>query len=257
MKKSQKSGASGKVVRRNDGRRVDELRPVKITRHFTCYAPGSVLIEMGQTRVLCTAMYEAGVPAWRKGSGKGWVSAEYGMLPSSTPERKRRSEGKTDGRSQEIQRLVGRALRAVVDMDVMGENSIWIDCDVLQADGGTRTASITGAYAALVDAVECAMKAGIFAKNPIKSSVAAISAGIVCGRVLLDLDYSEDSVAEVDFNVVMTGKGELVEVQGTAEHGTFSAKELQQILGVAGKGIRKLLTIQKQSFNKDKPGKRK
>jgi ribonuclease PH len=244
-----------KSFKRNDGRKIDELRPVKITRHFTCYAPGSVLIEMGQTRVLCTAMYEVGVPAWRKGSGKGWVSAEYGMLPSSTPERKRRSEGKVDGRSQEIQRLVGRALRAVVDMDSMGENSIWIDCDVLQADGGTRTASITGAYIALVDAVTCAMNAGVFTTNPIKSSVAAISAGIVDGRVLLDLDYSEDSVAEVDFNVVMTGKGELVEVQGTAEHGTFSQKQLSQILDVAGKGIRKLQLLQKQSLNKGKPGK--
>jgi ribonuclease PH len=202
---------------------------------------------MGRTIVLCTASVAVGVPEWRKGSGKGWLSAEYGMLPSSTPDRKSRNIGKVDGRSQEIQRLVGRALRAVVDFNRMGENTIWIDCDVLQADGGTRTASITGAYVALVDAVNEGMKKNIFTKNPVTGAVAAVSAGIVGGRVLLDLDYSEDSTAEVDFNVVMTSKGELVEVQGTAEHGTFSQKQLMDIITVAGKGIQRLFKEQKSA----------
>jgi ribonuclease PH len=246
--KSLKSLKSLKGVKREDGRKVNELRPVTITRHYTCYAPGSVLIEMGRTKVLCTASYEEGVPGWRKGSGQGWLTAEYGMLPSSTPDRKRRNVGKIDGRSQEIQRLVGRALRAVVDFERMGENTICIDCDVLQADGGTRTASITGAYVAIVDAVQSAMEAGVMTKNPLKGAVAAISAGIVDGGVLLDLDYSEDSTAEVDFNVVMTSKGELVEVQGTAEHGTFSQKQLMDIIAVADKGIRQLLRMQKQAL---------
>jgi len=205
------------------------------------------LIEMGRTKVLCTASLSVGVPEWRQGSGNGWLSAEYGMLPSSTPERKSRNIGKVDGRSQEIQRLVGRALRAVVDFERMGENTIWIDCDVLQADGGTRTASITGAYVALVDAVSEGMEKNIFAKNPLVGAVAAVSAGIVDGRILLDLDYSEDSRAEVDFNVVMTNKGELVEVQGTAEHGTFTQSQLMDIIAVSGKGIRQLFKKQKSA----------
>ncbi|MFA5863459.1 MAG: ribonuclease PH [Phycisphaerae bacterium] len=235
-------------MKRIDGRKPDELRPVKVVRHFTRFAPGSILIDSGLTRVLCTACFEQAVPPWRKGSGKGWLSAEYGMLPTSNPDRKKRSEGRTDGRSQEIQRLIGRALRAIVDMDQLGENTIWIDCDVLQADGGTRTASINGSYIALVDAINYAMTKGILKKNPLTGSIGAVSAGVVDGRVLLDLNYSEDSAAQVDFNVVMTGKGELVEVQGTAEHGTFSQKQLADIIAVCKKGIGKILNIQKQSL---------
>jgi len=236
--------------KRNDGRKPDQLRPVKITRKYTIFAPGSVLIETGLTRVLCTATFEEAVPQWRKGSGEGWLTAEYGMLPASTPGRKKRSEGKTDGRAQEIQRLIGRALRAIVDMKKLGERSVWIDCDVLQADGGTRTASINGAYVALVAAVNFGLKQGFLTENPLTGTVGAISAGVVGGRVLLDLDYSEDSTAEVDFNVVMTGKGDLIEVQGTAEHGTFSQKQLQQIINTSQKGINRIFELQKQALRK-------
>ncbi len=239
-------------MKRIDGRRHNQLRPVKLIRHYTIYAPGSVLIDMGKTRVLCTASIEPAVPSWRMGSGKGWLTAEYGMLPSSTPQRKKRSEGKTDGRAQEIQRLVGRALRAVVDLDQLGENTIWIDCDVLQADGGTRTASITGAYVALVDAINFTLKEKIISQNPLIGAVAAVSAGIVEGRVLLDLNYDEDSTAEVDFNVVMTDKNQLIEVQGTGEHGTFSQPQLQDIINLTQKGIRQLLTIQQNALGKRK-----
>ncbi len=236
-------------INRPDGRKANELRPVKIIRGYTRYAPGSVLIEMGNTRVLCTANFEQAVPNWKVDSGSGWLTAEYGMLPSSTPERKRRNIGKIDGRSQEIQRLIGRALRAVLDMDKLGENTIWIDCDVLQADGGTRTASITGGYVALVDAIRWAIREGIINKNPIKGAIAAISAGIVNGCVVLDLNYEEDSSAEVDFNVVMTNKGELVELQGTAENGTFSQRQLFDILKITQKGIRELLKLQRKALN--------
>lgn len=235
--------------KRVDGRKPDQLRPVKITRNYTRFAPGSVLIETGLTRVLCTAVFEEAVPQWRKGSGKGWLTAEYGMLPSSTPDRKKRSEGKTDGRAQEIQRLIGRALRAIIDLEKLGERSIWIDCDVLQADGGTRTASINGAYVALVDAVNAGMKKGILTQNPLIGSVGAMSVGLVGGKVLLDLNYAEDSTAEVDFNVVMTGKADLIEVQGTAEHGTFSQKQMLEIITMAKKGIDKIFKLQKQALN--------
>jgi len=236
-------------VNRPDGRKANQLRRVKIIRKYTLYAPGSVLIEMGNTRVLCTANFEQTVPAWKMGTGQGWLSAEYGMLPSSTPERKKRNIGKIDGRSQEIQRLIGRALRAVVDMTKLGENTIWIDCDVLQADGGTRTTSITGGYVALVDAIRWAKREGIISKNPIKGAIAAVSAGIVGGRVVLDLNYEEDSSADVDFNVVMTNTGELVELQGTAEQGTFSQEQLFEILKVTRKGIKELLKMQRKALN--------
>jgi ribonuclease PH len=243
-------GKTGRGTRRADGRRANELRPLRILRRYTCFAPGSVLIEMGLTKVLCTATLEPAVPLWRQGTGKGWLTAEYGMLPSSTQGRKKRGEGKTDGRAQEIQRLIGRALRAVIDLEKIGENTIWIDCDVLQADGGTRTASINGAYVALVDAVRYARAKGLFAENPLTGTVGAISAGIVGGKVFLDLDYSEDSAAQVDFNVVMTGTGELIEVQGTAEHGTFSPRQLADIIAVAGKGIGRILARQKEALKR-------
>ncbi len=239
-------------LHRPDGRKANELRPVKIIRSYTKYAPGSVLIEMGNTRVLCTANFEQTVPGWKADSGSGWLTAEYGMLPSSTPERKRRNIGKIDGRSQEIQRLIGRALRAVVDMEKLGENTIWIDCDVLQADGGTRTASITGGYVALVDAIRWARREGIINSNPLKGAIAAVSAGIVDGNVILDLNYEEDSSAEVDFNVVMTNKAELVELQGAAENGTFSHQQLLDILKVTRKGIKELLRKQREALNANK-----
>jgi len=234
---------------RRDGRKANELRPVKFTRRFTRHAGGSVLITAGQTKVLCTACFEPGVPLWRKDTGSGWLTAEYAMLPSSTPQRRRRGE-RIDGRSQEIQRLVGRCLRAVVDLDLLGENTIWIDCDVLQADGGTRTAAVTGSYVALVDCVADALKKNLLQADPITGQVAAVSAGIVNGRVLLDLDYEEDSTADADFNIVMTAEGKFVEVQGTAEHGDFDADQLNKILTAAGKGIRKLLQLQRQALRR-------
>jgi ribonuclease PH len=235
-------------IKRVDGRNENELRKVTFKRHYTCFSPGSVLVEMGKTKVLCTASFDEGVPPWRKGSGLGWLTAEYGMLPSSTQDRKKRSEGKTDGRSQEIQRLVGRSLRAVVDLKLLGENTIWIDCDVLQADGGTRTASITGAYVALVDAIRWAIKNKKLSNNPITAQIAAVSAGIVKNQIVLDLNYDEDSTADVDFNVVMTNKNELVEVQGTAEHGTFTQKQLSQIVALAGEGIKRLFELQNKAL---------
>lgn len=238
------------MSKRIDGRKPDQLRPVKITRRYTCFAPGSVLVETGLTRVLCTATFEEAVPMWRKGTGKGWLTAEYGMLPSSTPDRKKRGEGKTDGRAQEIQRLIGRALRAVINLDKLGERTVWVDCDVLQADGGTRTASINGAYVALVDAINAGIKKGVLMENPLTGSVGAMSVGLVKGRVFLDLNYAEDSTAEVDFNVVMTGKGDLIEVQGTAEHGTFSQKQMLDIIIMAKKGIGQIFKLQKQVLGK-------
>lgn len=239
------------TAKRTDGRRANEMRKVDIVRHFTRYAPGSVLISMGHTRVLCTASFEKKVPPWRKGSGSGWLTAEYAMLPSSTPERRARREGRIDGRSQEIQRLIGRALRAVVDLERLGEMTISIDCDVLQADGGTRTAAITGAYVALVDAVDAAKKDGLIEKSPIIDTIAAVSVGLVAGSVLLDLDYSEDSTAEADFNIVKTGRtksGRFVEIQGAAERGTFDDKQLADVLKLADRGIGQLLRAQRQAL---------
>ena len=235
---------------RHDGRRFNELRPVEITRGYTRNAAGSVLIRTGKTLVLCTACWEAGVPAWKKGQGGGWVTAEYDMLPGATGERHQRNRTSIDGRTQEIQRLIGRSLRSVVDLDLLGENSILIDCDVLQADGGTRTASITGAYVALCDAVRVARQRKWIQRSPVRDAVAAVSVGKVQGRTLLDLDYEEDVAAEVDMNVVMTGSGRFVEVQGTGEEATFTRADLDRLIGLASRGIKQLLTMQERALRK-------
>ena len=223
---------------------------MEIIRGYTKNAAGSVLIKAGDTVVLCTASWEAGVPRWKKDQGGGWVTAEYDMLPGSTSERRRRNRTKIDGRTQEIQRLIGRSLRAVVDLDQLGQNTILIDCDVLQADGGTRTASITGAYVALCDAVRTARRNKWIARSPIREPVAAISVGKVDNRVLLDLDYEEDVRAQVDMNVVMTGSGRFVEVQGTGEGTTFTRDELDRLLRLAGRGIQQLVQLQERSLRR-------
>ncbi|QDU64023.1 Ribonuclease PH [Planctomycetes bacterium Pan216] len=234
---------------RDDGRANDVHRPVTIQRRFTRTAPGSVLIEMGGTRVLCTASVEQEVPAWLEGKGKGWLTAEYSMMPSSTRPRKRRDRGpKTDGRTVEIQRLIGRSLRSVVAMDQFADHTFWIDCDVLDADGGTRTASITGAYVALVDAIRESPLAGR-EQTILTGSVAAISVGIVGGTPVLDLDYSEDSTADVDMNLVMTGSGQFIEVQGTGEQQTFSWEQLQQLIELGRKGIASLTELQQVALS--------
>lgn len=233
---------------RADGRKNDEIRKVKITKKFITTAEGSVLIEMGNTRVICTASIEEKVPPFLKDQKKGWVTAEYGMLPRSTHTRTMRESttGKVGGRTHEIQRLIGRALRAVVDQQALGERTVWIDCDVIQADGGTRTASITGAFVALNDALFHALKNGILEKNPIKEYLAAVSVGIVNGQPMLDLCYAEDSIAEVDMNVVMTSSGRIVEIQGTAESVPFNRDSLNVLLDYAEKGISELIKIQKE-----------
>jgi ribonuclease PH len=232
---------------RPDGRQSDELRPVTFERDFTAQADGSVLVRCGRTVVLCTASVDEDVPRWMKGSGKGWVTAEYGMLPGSSEERIRReaAAGKQSGRTQEIQRLIGRSLRAVCDMATLGERQVVVDCDVLQADGGTRTASITGGYIALHDAFTRAVAAGVVKAHPLREACAAVSVGIVGGVPLLDLPYVEDSTAEVDMNVVMTESGRFVEVQGTAEGLPFSRGELDQLLGLAEKGVAELIGRQR------------
>jgi len=232
---------------RSSGRNLDELRTVKVQRHFTRYAEGSVLFCMGETHVLCTASVLEKVPPFLKGQGQGWVTAEYGMLPRSTHTRSDReaARGKQSGRTQEIQRLIGRSLRAVMDMEALGERTIQVDCDVLQADGGTRCASITGAWIAVADAVEGLLKKGLITKNPLKDSVAAISVGMVDGFPTLDLDYPEDSGCDADMNVVMTGAGRYVEVQGTAEGHAFDRNELNALLSLAEKGILELKDLQK------------
>jgi len=237
---------------RGDARRADQLRPTKITRGFTDLAPGSVLICQGKTRVLCTACWEPGVPEFLQGSGRGWLTAEYDMLPSATPQRRRRGgrSGKVDGRSQEIQRLIGRTMRSVVDMFRLGENTVWLDCDVLQADGGTRTTAITGAYVALADALNWARRNKLLAEEALTDAVAAVSVGIVGGKVLLDLDYAEDAAAEVDMNVAMTSAGKFVEVQGSAEAAAFSREELDKMLRCAAKGIRRLLASQQTALKR-------
>lgn len=240
-------------MKRFDGREANQLRPVTITRGYTQIPEGSVLIEVGQTRVICTATVEEKVPPFRKGSGEGWVTAEYSMLPRATQTRNPReaSRGKLSGRTMEIQRLIGRALRSVVDLKKLGERTIWLDCDVIQADGGTRTAAITGAYVALVDAVNYLLKKGAIKENPLLDSLAAVSVGKVEGVAVLDLAYEEDSQAEVDMNVVMTGAGKFVEIQGTAEEIPFTRDELNEFLELAEKGIRELMNKQKttlQSF---------
>jgi len=238
---------------RKDGRRPDEIRPVKITRGFITTAEGSVLIEMGQTKVICTASIEEKVPQWLAGSGRGWITAEYGMLPRATQTRTIRESvaGRIGGRTHEIQRLIGRSLRSVVDLDSLGERTIWIDCDVIQADGGTRTASITGAFVALVDAMRFCVRNGILEKNPIKESIAAISVGVVDGIAMLDLCYEEDYKAEVDMNIVMTESGRFVEVQGTAESTPFTRQTLDELIQLAQKGIQHLLQVQREVLGED------
>lgn len=239
-------------MRRIDGRKYNQLRPVKITPYFLEYPHGSVLIEMGRTRVICTAMIQEGVPRFMKGQGKGWLSAEYGMIPAATPERKTRDavKGKVDGRSQEIQRLIGRTLRTITDMDKLGERTTWVDCDVLQADGGTRTAAITAGFVAVSLAVGKAIKEGLFIESPLRENMAAVSVGIIDGNPMLDLCYEEDSRAEVDMNVVMTADGKFVEIQGTAEKRAFSNDELKELLKLAEGGIDKLIKVQKEVVGK-------
>jgi ribonuclease PH len=233
---------------RRDGREPDELRPLAFTRDYTEMAMGSVLVEMGKTRVLCTASVEERVPPWLRGTGKGWVTAEYSMLPGASPERigREAAKGKQSGRTQEIQRLIGRSLRAVTDLVVLGEHQIVVDCDALQADGGTRTASICGGYLALHDACSRLVAAGEIAAHPITDLCAAISVGIAGALPVLDLDYSEDSTAEVDMNVVMTGNGKLIEVQGTAEGMAFSRGELDAMLVLAEAGIGEIFSLQRR-----------
>ncbi len=234
---------------RTDNRNLDQMRDVKITPNFIPSADGSVLIECGQTRIICTASVENKVPPFRTETGLGWVSAEYSMLPGSTGRRKARPILKQDGRSIEIQRLIGRSLRSVVDMKKLRDKTIMVDCDVIQADGGTRTASITGGYIALVLAVDKLMSEGELNSSPIKSNVAAVSVGIVDGQVMLDLCYKEDSRAQTDMNVVMLGSGEFVEVQGTAEGKAFTRDEMNQALDFAQKGIEELIELQKSIIN--------
>ena len=233
---------------RSGGRAADQMRHVRFTRGYTVHAEGSVLVEFGATKVLCTASVEEKVPGHKRGSGEGWVTAEYGMLPRATHTRGDReaARGKQSGRTQEIQRLIGRSLRAVFDLKKLGERTIQLDCDVLQADGGTRTASITGAYVAAHDAVSKLIAAGKLAASPLLGSVAAISVGIVQGTPLLDLEYTEDSACDTDMNVVMTGAGHFVEVQGTAEGAAFSRREMDALLALAEKGIGELMLMQRQ-----------
>ena len=241
-------------TKRQDGRRANELRPVRLTPDFVRTADGSCLVEMGGTRVICTASFSAGCPKWREGSGLGWVTAEYGMLPASTGSRKNRPVSKPDSRSVEIQRIIGRVLRSVVRFEKLGENTIFLDCDVLEADGGTRTAAITGAYVALAVAAKRAAGAGRCRTGAIAGNVAAVSAGVVGGRVLLDLNYAEDSRADVDLNVAMTSGGKFVEIQGSSESAPFDNDQLQEMLRLAAGGIRKLLRHQRQAIRESDHG---
>lgn len=243
---------------RADGRKPDDLRPISFQRDFTEFAPGSVLVSFGKTKVLCTASMDERVPPWLRNSGKGWVTAEYSLLPGSTSSRNTReaAKGKQSGRTQEIQRLIGRSLRSVVDLEALPEMQIVLDCDVLQADGGTRTASICGAYVALHDAITRLKANGIIKTDPIKEALAAISVGIVDAVGYLDLDYSEDAGAEVDMNVVMTGSGKFVEVQGTAEGAPFSRSELDDLLGLAEHGIAQILEAQTEVLDTPPPARK-
>ena len=234
---------------RSHGRAADQLRSVRFSRHYTAHAEGSVLAEFGATRVLCTASVETGVPAFLRNSGRGWLTAEYGMLPRATHTRSAReaARGRQTGRTQEIQRLIGRSLRACIDLGALGERTITIDCDVLQADGGTRTAAITGGYMALADAVDALLKRGMIAANPLHGQVAAVSVGIVEGEPRLDLDYAEDVEAETDMNVVMNSGGAYIEVQGTAEGHAFRREELDAMLDLASRGTARLFELQLES----------
>jgi ribonuclease PH len=231
-------------------RQFDQLRDIRITRHYTKHAEGSVLVEFGDTKVICTASVEDSVPRFLKGQGLGWVTAEYGMLPRSTGTRMDReaARGKQGGRTQEIQRLIGRSLRAALDMKQLGENTIKLDCDVIQADGGTRTASITGACVALYDAISVMMERGLIKTNPVKQLIGSVSVGMYQGVPVLDLDYAEDSTAETDMNVVMNEAGRFIEVQGTAEDGDYDFMQLQQMIGLAQQGIAELIIKQKQAL---------
>jgi len=237
---------------RSDGRMPDQLRAVSITRDFTCHAEGSVLIEFGKTKVICNASIETGVPSFLRGKETGWITAEYGMLPRSTNSRMQReaAQRKQGGRTMEIQRLIGRSLRSIIDMDLLGENTVVIDCDVIQADGGTRTASITGGYLALNDAINKALADGLITKNPIKKMIASVSVGVHDGNVLLDLNYAEDSTAETDMNVVMDGKNNFIEIQGTSEKRPFTYQELESMLTLAKKGITELFKYQRDALGK-------
>jgi ribonuclease PH len=237
---------------RTEGRAANQLRPVRITPGFISQAEGSVLIEVGRTRVICTASVEEAVPAFLKGQGKGWITSEYSMIPRATNTRTAREStlGKKSGRTQEIQRLIGRALRASIELEKLGERQIWIDCDVIEADGGTRTASITGAFVAMSLAIETLLESKKLAKNPIRSHVAAVSVGIIKGVPMLDLDYSEDSNADVDFNVVMTDRDEFVELQGTAERFPFSTAALTELLELGRSGIRQLIDMQRKTMSR-------
>lgn len=235
---------------RVDNRAHDELRPIIIKRHFTKYAPGSVLVQTGNTHIICTASIEENVPPHIKNTGEGWITAEYSLLPGSTPTRSPResAKGKIAGRTHEIQRLIGRSLRSIVDLALLKERTIWIDCDVIQADGGTRTAAITGSYVALMDAVQWLKRKDMIKENPVLNSIAAVSAGIVNGTALLDLCYAEDAAAQVDMNVVMTGDGRFIEIQGTGEEYTFDDDQLAEMLKIAKKGIREITEIQRISL---------
>ncbi len=236
---------------RPSGRKPDELRDIRITREFTCHAEGSVLIEFGRTKVICTATLESSVPSFLKGQGRGWVTAEYGMLPRSTNQRMRReaTANKQGGRTMEIQRLIGRSLRAVIDTKELGENTITIDCDVIQADGGTRTASITGGYVAMVEALRYAQREKLIKTDPLKGMIASVSVGICNGKPVLDLDYNEDVDAQTDMNVVMNDAGDFIEIQGTAEGHPFSQDELNTMLLLAKNGIKQLFDFQKLALN--------
>jgi ribonuclease PH len=233
---------------RIDGRKPKQLRPLQISPSYIKTADGSVLIEMGDTKVICTAKLEERVPPFLRNSGKGWITAEYGMLPGSSQARigRESSRGKVGGRTHEIQRLIGRSLRAITDLNRLGERTVWIDCDVIQADGGTRTASITGAYVALVEAIRLWQNRGLLKEDPIKDSVAAVSVGVVAGKIFLDLCYEEDSKADVDMNFVMTGSGKFIEVQGTAESAPFTKKQMANMTELAEQAIKELLKTQKQ-----------